>query len=88
MAASRAYELSHISLSFTLAEKYGSLWRNLRKRFTAYDLIRNQPEPIAAQRIAISERPALNSRYPLSSAAHRGFYHLLCQIVVPALSVF
>ena len=25
------------------------------------DLIRNEPEPIAAQRIAISERPALNS---------------------------
>ncbi|HDQ7013016.1 TPA: heat-shock protein, partial [Escherichia coli] len=24
-------------------------------------LIRNEPEPIAAQRIAISERPALNS---------------------------
>lgn len=60
MAASRAYE-SAFSLSFTLAENMEVSGATFVNGLLHIDLIRNEPEPIAAQRIAISERPALNS---------------------------
>ncbi len=56
MAASRAYE-SAFSLSFTLAENMEVSGATFVNGLLHIDLIRNEPEPIAAQRIAISERP-------------------------------
>ena len=49
------------SLSFTLAENMEVSGATFVNGLLHIDLIRNEPEPIAAQRIAISERPALNS---------------------------
>ncbi|EFH1135264.1 heat shock chaperone IbpB [Escherichia coli] len=49
------------SLSFTLAENMEVPGATFVNGLLHIDLIRNEPEPIAAQRIAISERPALNS---------------------------
>ena len=49
------------SLSFTLAENMEVSGATFVNGLLNIDLIRNEPEPIAAQRIAISERPALNS---------------------------
>ncbi|EFL3109309.1 heat shock chaperone IbpB [Escherichia coli] len=49
------------SLSFTLVENMEVSGATFVNGLLHIDLIRNEPEPIAAQRIAISERPALNS---------------------------
>ena len=47
--------------TFTLAENMEVSGATFVNGLLHIDLIRNEPEPIAAQRIAISERPALNS---------------------------
>ncbi|MTD38261.1 heat shock chaperone IbpB [Erwinia sp. CPCC 100877] len=49
------------SLSFTLAEHMEVSGATFTNGLLHIDLIRNVPEAIAPQRIAISERPALNS---------------------------
>jgi hypothetical protein len=66
------------TLSFTLAENMEVSGATFANGLLHIDLTRNVPEAIAPQRIAISERPALNSdtclrcpagRLPLSSQA-------------------
>lgn len=54
-------QLEGTRLSFTLAENMEVSGATFVNGLLHIDLIRNEPEPIAAQRIAISERPALNS---------------------------
>ena len=49
------------SLSFTLAEHMDVTGATFSNGLLHIDLTRNVPEAIAPQRIAISERPALNS---------------------------
>ncbi len=49
------------SLSFTLAENMEVSGATFTNGLLHIDLTRNEPETIALQRIAISERPALNS---------------------------
>lgn len=49
------------SLSFTLAENMEVSGATFTNGLLHIDLTRNEPETIAPQRIAISERPALNS---------------------------
>ena len=49
------------SLSFTLADHMEVSGATFTNGLLHIDLIRNVPEAIAPQRIAISERPALNS---------------------------
>lgn len=49
------------SLSFTLAENMEVSGASFTNGLLHIDLTRNEPEAIAPQRIAISERPALNS---------------------------
>ena len=49
------------SLSFTLAENMEVAGATFTNGLLHIDLTRNEPEAIAPQRIAISERPALNS---------------------------
>lgn len=49
------------SLSFTLAEHMEVSGATFTNGLLHIDLLRNEPEAIAPQRIAISERPALNS---------------------------
>ncbi|HFZ8994825.1 TPA: small heat shock chaperone IbpB [Citrobacter freundii] len=49
------------NLSFTLAENMEVSGATFTNGLLHIDLIRNEPEEIAPQRIAISERPALNS---------------------------
>ena len=49
------------SLSFTLAENMEVSGATFTNGLLHIDLTRNEPEAIAPQRIAISERPALNS---------------------------
>ncbi|MBV8045352.1 small heat shock chaperone IbpB [Pluralibacter sp.] len=49
------------SLSFTLAEHMEVAGATFTNGLLHIDLTRNEPEAIAPQRIAISERPALNS---------------------------
>ena len=61
------------SLSFTLAENMEVSGATFVNGLLHIDLIRNEPEPIAAQRIAISERPALNS-YSLCPAILVGLF--------------
>ena len=61
------------SLSFTLAENMEVSGATFVNGLLHIDLIRNEPEPIAAQRIAISERPALNS-YSLCPAILAGLF--------------
>ncbi len=60
------------SLSFTLAENMEVSGATFVNGLLHIDLIRNEPEPIAAQRIAISERPALNSDQLFSLPRHSG----------------
>ncbi len=49
------------SLSFTLADNMEVSGATFTNGLLHIDLTRNEPEQIAPQRIAISERPALNS---------------------------
>lgn len=49
------------SLSFTLAENMEVSGATFTNGLLHIDLTRNVPETVAPQRIAISERPALNS---------------------------
>jgi molecular chaperone IbpB len=49
------------NLSFTLAEHMEVTGATFSNGLLHIDLTRNEPEAIAPQRIAISERPALNS---------------------------
>lgn len=49
------------SLSFTLAENMEVSGASFTNGLLHIDLTRNEPETIAPQRIAISERPALDS---------------------------
>ena len=49
------------SLSFTLAENMEVSGATFTNGLLHIDLTRNEPEQIAPQRIAISERPALDS---------------------------
>ncbi len=49
------------SLSFTLADHMDVSGATFTNGLLNIDLTRNVPEAIAPQRIAISERPALNS---------------------------
>lgn len=50
-----------LQLSFTLADNMEVSGATFTNGLLHIDLTRNEPEQIAPQRIAISERPALNS---------------------------